>query len=335
MFPGGSTGGTAIDLQVTAAGGLSVNANAGMCQVGRDSNGPYYAGLTAAVTVTHGTANASNPRVDIVVLRTRDPGVDSTVTESARLTVLPGTAAAVPSAPTGSVTSGDIVLAYVTVRANSSSIAGSDIEDRRTFVAARGGIAPQSAADSKSGSYPGQYKDNGQLLRWSGSAWEPVASPAVWSTWSAPLNSPGGVVNLGSSATYACRYLRTGKRGDLSYTWTANGTGANVRTGAITSLLPPGWVSRGLGSTDLMATLYNAPQSGNNVAEFLMLGNCVVLANDNVLRFRFPFSGNTSLRGQFIGSAGTGVGSGTPTVPNGYWGGPGSVLSVTGVIELQ
>jgi hypothetical protein len=82
----------------------------------------------------------------------------------------------------------------------------------------------------------------------------------------------------------------------------------------------------------MAATLYQATQGA--ITQFLMPGDCVILPNDNVMHFRFPYNGDTSLLGQFIGNV-SGPGSGIPTSPGGYWGNPGSILAVTGVIELQ
>lgn len=82
------------------------------------SNGVLYA--IAAATVTIGTADATNPRIDLVV-----------VNSSGSLAVRAGTAAAAPKPPARS--SNDVVLAAVYVPANDTAIATSQITDMRVL----------------------------------------------------------------------------------------------------------------------------------------------------------------------------------------------------------
>ncbi len=80
------------------------------------SNGVLYA--IAASTVTIGTADATNPRIDLVV-----------VNSSGTLAVRAGTAAAAPKPPAR--TANDVVLAAVYVPANDTAIGTSQITDMR------------------------------------------------------------------------------------------------------------------------------------------------------------------------------------------------------------
>lgn len=80
------------------------------------SNGVLYA--IAAATVTIGTADATNPRIDLVV-----------VNSSGSLAVRAGTAAAAPKPPARSTN--DVVLAAVYVPANDAAIGTSQITDMR------------------------------------------------------------------------------------------------------------------------------------------------------------------------------------------------------------
>lgn len=82
------------------------------------SNGVLRA--VAAGTVTIGTADATNPRIDLVV-------IDST---GARV-VRAGTAAAIPAPPAR--TANDVVLAFVYVPANDTAIASNQIVDKRVL----------------------------------------------------------------------------------------------------------------------------------------------------------------------------------------------------------
>lgn len=82
------------------------------------SNGVMYA--IAAATVTIGTADATNPRIDLVV-----------VNSSGSLAVRAGTAAAAPKPPAR--TANDVVLAAVYVPANDTAIGTSQITDMRVL----------------------------------------------------------------------------------------------------------------------------------------------------------------------------------------------------------
>lgn len=82
------------------------------------SNGVMYA--IAAATVTIGTADATNPRIDLVV-----------VNSSGTLAVRAGTAAAAPKPPAR--TANDVVLAAVYVPANDTAIGTSQITDMRVM----------------------------------------------------------------------------------------------------------------------------------------------------------------------------------------------------------
>jgi len=74
----------------------------------------------AATTVTVTAADATNPRIDYVV-----------VTSSGALAVRAGTAAAAPLPP--ALTANDVVIAQIYVGANDTSIGQSQIKDRRVF----------------------------------------------------------------------------------------------------------------------------------------------------------------------------------------------------------
>lgn len=74
----------------------------------------------AAASVTVGAADATNPRIDYVV-----------VTSSGSLAVRAGTAAAAPLPP--ALTANDVVIAQIYISANDTSIGQSQIKDRRVF----------------------------------------------------------------------------------------------------------------------------------------------------------------------------------------------------------
>ena len=74
----------------------------------------------AAASVTVSAADATNPRIDYVV-----------VTSSGSLAVRAGTAAAAPVPP--ALTANDVVIAQIYVGANDTSIGSTQIKDRRVF----------------------------------------------------------------------------------------------------------------------------------------------------------------------------------------------------------
>ena len=115
------------DLKVTTAGtGMNVTVATGQALV----RGHYYYNTTSA-TLNITAANATNPRIDAIVLHL-DPTLNSTV-----LTVLTGTAAASPVAPTLTQTDSavyEILLATVLVPAASSVVSSGNITDARTFL---------------------------------------------------------------------------------------------------------------------------------------------------------------------------------------------------------
>jgi hypothetical protein len=115
------------DLKVTAPGtGMTVSVAAGQALV----RGHYYYN-TSAATLNISTANATNPRIDAIVINL-DPSVNSAV-----LTVVAGTPAASPVAPTLTQTDAAVyqfLLATVLVPAAASTIASGNVTDARTFL---------------------------------------------------------------------------------------------------------------------------------------------------------------------------------------------------------
>jgi len=115
------------DLKVTTAGtGMNVTVAAGQALV----RGHYYYN-TSSATLNLTTSNATNPRIDAIVLHL-DPTLNSCV-----LTVLTGTPAASPVAPTLTQTDSavyEILLATVLVPAASSVVSSANITDARTFL---------------------------------------------------------------------------------------------------------------------------------------------------------------------------------------------------------
>lgn len=346
VFPGDSNGTTITDYQVTQtspSATMAVLVQPGQLVVNRSLGGPYFGTSNAAFNVTIPTAN-TNPRIDYVVMRVRDLGVDgvSSAVQTYAAVVLSGTPAGSPSEPVSQLTDGDVLLAAVTVRASTTSILNSDISDRRVFVAAQGGIYPLSSVDTRNGAYPGHTRYNmntGATEQWNGTAWVVIASPSVWSSWSPTLSYAGaggvggGTVALGSGSSVVGRYLIQGKKLEIAYTWTWGSSGFNGGAGPITALLPPGCISRNLGETHIPCFWYTG-----TTTHFIFNGLCWITANSNVLRPRFPQDTTHPYMWDFQvqGFNGVnGVGTGVPAIPSAFSDGPAAVLTIAGSIEIQ
>ena len=343
VYPGDSNAAAITDYLVSQASpsaNMTVLVQPGQLLINRSSGGPYIGTSNAAFSVTIPASN-TNPRIDYVIMRVRDLGIDG-VGSAARTydaVVLSGTPGGSPAEPVSQLTDGDIVLAAITVRANTTSILNSDISDRRLFVAAQGGIYPMSANDTRVGAYPGQVRYNMNTKNydgWDGTAWVVIASPSVWSSWSPPLNYAGaggvgsGVVALGSGGIVNGRYLVQGKRLDIAYTWTWGSSGYNAGAGALTSLLPPGMVSRSLNETHIPCFWYSGSTTLNAFA-----GLCFIAPNSNVLRPRLPVSLTSPRIDGLQVSNGSGVGTGIPLIPGAFSDGPAAVLTIAGSLEIQ
>lgn len=345
IYPGDSNATVITDYQVTQAtpsANMTVLVQPGQLLVNRSSGGPYIGTSNAAFSVTIPAANV-NPRIDYVVMRVRDLGIDGVgaAVQTYTPVVLSGTPGGSPAEPVGQLTDGDMVLAAVTVRAGTTSILNSDISDRRIFIAAQGGIYPMSPQDTRTGAYPGQVRYNMNTKSyegWDGTAWLVVAAPAVWSSWSAPLTYLGsggvgpGTVNLGSGGLVTGRYLLQGKRLDIAYTFQWGSNSFNGGAGAIRTLLPPGMLSRALGETQIVCQWYSGSGTGT-----VWGGVAQVPANSNSVRPQFAASSGNCVLGAFAvaGYGGTGAGTGWPLIPGQFSDGPGAILNINGTIEIQ
>lgn len=121
------------DYEVTETGTPSMDldvASGAAWIVGDQSSteGIYNVVSDASATVTISTADATNPRIDLVVLQVRN-STYSGVDDDAVLAVVTGTPAASPAAPAAPDDS--ITLAQIAVAAGASSITTADITDER------------------------------------------------------------------------------------------------------------------------------------------------------------------------------------------------------------
>lgn len=142
---------------------------------GRGPAGAYPVVLTDYTEVTFGDGDASNPRIDLVVLRVSDAQFDGTGRTEAVLEVVVGKAEATPEPPL--LPEASLPLAHVLVPAGASvgtgGIAWADaVYDMRVSTVAVGGILADSWNRDAPGGYPGQYRDTSSTLqRWDGARW--------------------------------------------------------------------------------------------------------------------------------------------------------------------
>ena len=137
--------------------GLSVKVPTGQAMV----RGHYYFN-TAIETLTVTTANATNPRIDTVVLEL-DPTLNSIL-----LKVIAGTPAASPVAPTLTQTDSGVYqypLADVAVPALAGAISAANVTDRRTFLGAKSSAEISTAMSDKSSAYTIQASDRNSYIR--------------------------------------------------------------------------------------------------------------------------------------------------------------------------
>lgn len=90
----------------------------------------YHQVSNSVVQVSVDAADATNPRIDRVVLQIDDATFDATGARQARIEVLTGTPAASPAAPAEPDSA--ITLATISVAANDTAIEDADITDART-----------------------------------------------------------------------------------------------------------------------------------------------------------------------------------------------------------
>lgn len=347
VFPGRASGATIQDMRVVPTSptpDMSVFVQTGGSAVNRSGRGPYLDYLQGGLPVAHSASNSSNNRKDYVVARVRDPGYDGNVLQTLQFLVLQGVPAPTPAEPTGSVTDGDVVLACVTVRAGATQIVASDIEDRRQFNVARGGIYPKSPTDNRPGSIPGQLRYNIASLTfegWTGTTWVPVASMTQWGAFTPKMmtqgannGGPKAEVNLGTGGLMRrdAWWSLVGKKLEFSYHFQFGTSGIYCPPGDVYVPLPThvnGQSFRNVPHTSWChAHLYiNQPQL---VADFI--GSGLLLDNRYDIIPFFPIHGNSTTTKPYRIALTNGTpGTSIPYVPGGF--AQGGELHLNGTVE--
>jgi hypothetical protein len=166
---------------VTAAGGLSCSLGRGSAFVERNTQvGPYNVHTEAVGTVTFGTANATNPRIDRVDLQVFD-GVlgDNGGVSLTQFVVTQGTAAGVPTLPAAPTNS--TPMFKLTLPANTVTITSGMLTDIRRSAGLRGAKRMMLSGDllTDVGIEAGELRDT-SAIRTVGTIdrWDPVS--ATW-----------------------------------------------------------------------------------------------------------------------------------------------------------
>jgi len=164
-------------MKLTSTGAMTAQVEIGRAVVqGLVTQGCYPVVITSPEVLTFADGDASNPRIDSVMIVIRDDPYDSTGFTDIRVIVEQGTPAASPTAP-NLPTEASLRLWDVRVEAGASAGGGgidwnTAVTDRRMWCVALGGIALGPVA----GAYAGEWRDSGgpagTLSRYNGTAWE-------------------------------------------------------------------------------------------------------------------------------------------------------------------
>lgn len=248
LFPGAA--GTVADATSTGTAGapkVTVQPYRGFVPASTASSYGWVVRSDAAAQVDLDAPNATNPRIDLIVCTVN--GTDSVTT---RVT---GTAAGSPVPP--AVPADSIALWEARV-ATSGAIT---FTRRYDWITTAGGSRPWSV-NTRNGSYMGEKRINyttGTEDVWLGS-WVPLASPAVWSSYTPTLQYFGGVsgtgtFNLGTTGSATGRYQVQGKSLHLRLNFLTGGTGISNIAGFLRTFLPPGFVSSSVSENQILAKL--------------------------------------------------------------------------------
>jgi hypothetical protein len=154
-------------LAVTQSGtpGMSVVIASGWAAIvgtTQSNMGVYTAYNDAAATAAITTANATNPRIDLVCLTVNDSYYTGS-TNNVVINVVAGTPASSPTVPATPANS--IALARVAVAANATSIVNANITDVRVAVTSNVLSAVNIAVNAQTGTtYTTVLSDNGSLV---------------------------------------------------------------------------------------------------------------------------------------------------------------------------
>lgn len=287
-------------------------------------------------SIGFGTPSATNPRVDYVVMRVADPGIDTTPDKSWFPVVLQGSPGATPVEPIAQVRDTDLLLAAVTIRAGASQVLSGDISDRRVYAAARGGAYLKSAVDVRPGAFPGMLRYNLAERRYetwdlTAGAWVPVVPSSPWISYTPTLQTTNGnTVNLGGGGVSSGRYQIVGKICHVYMYFAWGAAPFNGGSGIIWSPLPNNIISVNNRTQWVQAHLW--VKNNQMIADFQ--GQGAVYANYNSITPWFVLSRSDNATAPYtIATSGGAAGTSTPRVPGGF--AEGGQLIINGEFEIQ
>jgi hypothetical protein len=157
VLPGGG------GLVASAPGGMSVQVATGYIVVPSSTSstfGGYLTGQYSTATLTIATSDPTNPRIDAVIVTITDlSSTGNGANSTAVVQVITGTPSATPSAPSltpyNTTPNSSVLLATVTVPANSTSISSGNITDARSFTSANGGVTVVNGIANAPPGHPG------------------------------------------------------------------------------------------------------------------------------------------------------------------------------------
>jgi hypothetical protein len=200
-----------IDLAVTQQGtpNMSVLVNPGQCYMPGSQVSPptsmtwssqasYFSLNDAQVTVTIATADPVNPRIDSVYYVTQDSYYSGS-NNQAVIGVVTGTPAPSPSAP--AIPANGILLAYVAVAANATSIVNANITDKRIWAAGLGGVTTATGLPIGVQVIPGTpsngtYSNNFPLILQAGVSPSLTTNSSAQTAFTYPSAFPNGVMSI-------------------------------------------------------------------------------------------------------------------------------------------
>lgn len=277
-------------LNEVTISGFTVSVRDFNCVINPTAAGTQGAGYVCAIpakTLTVTAADGSNPRKDLVLARVRDDTEDSSGSIVDEVYLATGTPASIPVAPT--VPAGELYLGTIDVPVSGGG--NPTLTYDPDFTVAIGGILPVADAASlptivrREGMYADQA-DTNTLVRWSGSAWEQIASPVAFksrrriatttrTTTSSTFTTTETSINTVTAAlengkTYAVRWVTEGRS-----TVAADTAKFRIREDSVSgTILQAVNTAMPVVSTDFQAVLeveYTAVATGNKT----FAGTCV------------------------------------------------------------
>lgn len=224
-----------------AGANMSVDVGSGACLLPSPTvgTGGWYVVNDATLNLAIAAANATLPRIDLVIARVADPQYHVGGDGLAAVKVVTGTAAASPVAPTVPTSDGAfIVLGQVAVAAAAASITNGNITANtsasRAFTVAAGGILPVANAAARTAitnPHLGLHvieADTAAEYVWTGAAWAQLELPNAASAWAAW--TPTWTALTPGNGTNASRFRQIGKTVFVQLAFTLGSTSSVAST---------------------------------------------------------------------------------------------------------